>query len=125
MAELLLRHRQFLVFVSGGVMCALVDIGVMQALIGSNVNVLVATSVGFLAGLGLNYLFHARLTFNAAMSAHNMARYLCVVALNFCITLAMVALSVALIDAALPGKLASLPVVAINGFLLSKHWIFK
>jgi len=25
----------------------------------------------------------------------------------------------------LPGKLLSLPVVAVNGFFLSKHWIFK
>lgn len=125
MIELLSRHRQFLIFISGGVLSALIDIGVMQALIAANINFVAATTAGLLAGLSVNYLFHARLTFEARMSPHSMMRYLCVVALNFGITLAIVALSVALAAGALPGKLVSLPVVALNSFLLGKHWIFR
>jgi hypothetical protein len=36
-----------------------------------------------------------------------------------------VALSVQLLDAALPGKLLSLPLVALSGFVLGKYWIYK
>jgi hypothetical protein len=34
-------------------------------------------------------------------------------------------MSVALLGIPLAGKLVSLPVVALNGFVLSKYWIFK
>ena len=40
-------------------------------------------------------------------------------------TLGIVGASLALFQLPLPGKLISLPVVAVNGFFLSKHWIFK
>jgi hypothetical protein len=48
-----------------------------------------------------------------------------VVGINYLITIGLV--SVALMLGALPlvGKLLSLPVVAVNGYLLSKHWIFE
>jgi hypothetical protein len=39
--------------------------------------------------------------------------------------MACVALSVSLLDSPLAGKLASLPLVALNGYVLGKYWIFK
>jgi putative flippase GtrA len=120
-----LRLRQFGVFVAGGVLCAVVDIGLMQLLIGNGVHHTSAASAGFLAGLLVNYAFHSRVTFERAASKASFARYLCVVGVNYVLTIASVALAVSLIDNPLAGKLLSLPLVAVNGFLLSRYWIFK
>ncbi|OEZ94685.1 GtrA family protein [Duganella phyllosphaerae] len=134
-----LRQRQFLVFVGGGLLCAVLDIGVMQGLLlaGIGISVAAATSAGFAAGLVLNYAFHARVTFGRLHSAAGFLRFLCVVALNYLLTMACVGAALAIArlglgadaasaaNAALAGKLVSLPLVACNGFLLSKYWTFR
>lgn len=125
MLELLSRQRQFLLYLAGGVASALIDVGLMQFLIYSGVDYVTATSVGFIAGLVFNYGYHATVTFTAPPSGRSMGRYLAVVAMNYLFTLACVALSVHLLGLAVVGKLLSLPLVAINGFILGKHWIFK
>lgn len=122
--QLFLR-RQFLVFVAGGLLSALVDIGLMQLLLGAGAAPLAAASAGFAAGLAVNYAFHARVTFAQLSRRDSLLRYLCVVAINYGVTLLMVALAQAWLDNPLTGKLASLPLVAANGFLLSKFWVFK
>lgn len=119
------RWRQFAVFVTGGAVCALVDVGLMQLLSAAGVHFASATTAGFAAGLLVNYAFHSRVTFAAAATPANFMRYLCVVGVNYLLTMACVALSVALLGMPLPGKLVSLPLVALNGFMLSKYWIFK
>lgn len=117
--------RQFAVFVSGGLICALADVGLMQLLLQAGVHFTAAASVGFAAGLLVNYAFHSRVTFNAAASPANFGRYACVVGINYVLTMACVALSQATLGNPLAGKLLSLPLVAANGYLLSKYWIFK
>lgn len=121
----LLTTPQFMVFVAGGALSALVDIGLMQLLLHGGAAPLAAASAGFLAGLLVNYLFHARVTFKQLSGSRTLTRYLCVVAINYLLTLALVALAQALCGYPLVGKLASLPLVAVNGYLLSKHWVFK
>jgi putative flippase GtrA len=125
MLELLSRQRQFLLYLAGGVASALIDVGLMQFLIYSGVDYVTATSAGFIAGLIFNYAYHATVTFTAPPSGRSMGRYLAVVAMNYLFTLACVALSVHLVGLAVVGKLLSLPLVAVNGFILGKHWIFK
>ena len=125
MLELLSRQRQFLLYLAGGVASALIDVGLMQFLIYSGVDYVTATSSGFIAGLVFNYGYHATVTFTAPPSGRSMGRYLAVVAMNYLFTLACVALSVHLTGLAVVGKLLALPLVAINGFILGKHWIFK
>lgn len=125
MLELLSRQRQFLLYLAGGVLSALIDVGLMQFLIHGGINYVAATSAGFVSGLLFNYAYHARVTFTAPPSGRSMGRYLIVVALNYVFTLACVAASVQLAGAAVIGKLLSLPLVAINGFILGKRWIFK
>lgn len=134
-----LRQRQFLVFVGGGLLCSALDVGVMQGLLlaGIGLSVAAATSAGFATGLLLNYAFHARVTFGRLHSAGAFLRFLCVVALNYVLTIACVSAALVLARAgmgagavneasvALVGKLVSLPLVACNGFLLSKYWIFR
>lgn len=117
--------RQFAVFVTGGLICALVDIGLLQLLLEAGLHYTAAASAGFLAGLLVNYAFHSRITFDAAASSSSFARYLLLVGLNYLLTLACVALAQALLGHPLYGKILSLPLLAVNSFLLGKYWIFK
>jgi len=117
--------RQFALFVAGGALCALIDVGLMQVLLSLGTHHVPAASAGFGAGLLVNYVFHTRVTFNASASAANFTRFLCVIAINYLMTLAAVALAASLFDNPLAGKLLSLPLVALNGYLLGKHWIYK
>jgi len=125
MEKLLTHSRQFGLFVFGGVLCALVDIGLMQLLLHNGLHFASATTAGFLAGLLVNYAFHSRVTFDAAATPSSFARYLCVVGVNYALTLGCVALAQSLAGMPLAGKLVSLPLVSINGYLLGKYWIFK
>jgi putative flippase GtrA len=125
MDKLLAHWRQFVIFVAGGLACALVDVGLMQGLIKGGMHYASATTAGFAAGLLVNYAFHSRVTFDAAASPVNFARFMCVVGINYLLTMACVALSIPLVGNPLYGKILSLPLVALNGFVLSKYWIFK
>lgn len=120
-----LASCQFAVYVTGGVLCALVDIGLMQLLLGTGFHHSAAASAGFAAGLLVNFAFHSGVTFNTSANPASFARYLCLVVLNYGLTLGCVALAQALAGNPLLGKILSLPLVAVNGFLLGKYWIFK
>lgn len=125
MLEFLRGRRQLLWFLIGGGASALIDVGLMQLLIIKDVDYVIATSAGFAAGLAFNFTFHARYTFASAMSGAAFLRYLCVVGLNYLITLACVSASMETIGTALAGKIVSLFIVPISGFLFGKYWIFK
>jgi putative flippase GtrA len=125
MDKLFTHSRQFGLFVLGGVLCALVDIGMMQLLLRGGLHYASATTAGFLAGLLVNYAFHSRVTFDAPATPASFARYLCVVGINYLLTLGCVALAQSLAGMPLAGKIVSLPLVAVNGYLLGKLWIFK
>lgn len=116
--------RQFLVYISIGGICAVIDIGIMQLLIKLGVHYLVATTFGFIGGLAVNFFMHTHITFNAAYSSKSLFRYIVVVAVNYLITIVIVELLHVWTDMALLGKLVSLPLIAINGFILSKFWIY-
>lgn len=125
MRKHLARHRQLLVFLVGGGLSALIDVGLMQGLILGGVNYVFATSAGFVVSLIFNYAFHARLTYASRLSGPSFGRYLSVVALNYCLTLGCVTVAVTTSGVAIWGKLLALPLVAAVSFVLGKHWIFK
>lgn len=121
-----LINRQFIVFIFGGVVSAVIDIGAMQLMIGAYINPLLAATSGFFLGLLFNFIYHAFVSFRSTMSLPRLARFLLVVGLNYVITMVLVYISLALLhQGALPGKILSLPVVAANGYLLSKYWVFR
>jgi putative flippase GtrA len=125
MVKRALLSPQFAVYLAGGVLSALVDIGLLQLLLNAGCSLVTATSTGFLAGLVVNFSFHAKYTFGKVSGGSTLARYLCVVAANYLLTLACVSAADSLLGLAVLGKLASLPLVAVNGFLLGKYWIFR
>lgn len=121
-----LFSRQFVIFIFGGVVSALVDIGVMQLMIAANVSPLLAATAGFFLGLLVNFVYHASVSFKSAMSLPVLIRFLMVVGINYLITMLFIYISLMLTkQGVLPGKILSLPVVAANGYLLSKYWVFK
>ncbi len=125
LSGLVARSRQLVVFLAGGVLSAAVDIGVLQLLLHAGLHFASATTAGFLSGLLVNYAWHSRVTFDAAATPSSFARYLCVVVLNYLLTLGCVALAQALLGMPLAGKIASLPLISVNSYLLGKYWIFK
>jgi putative flippase GtrA len=118
-------NRQFLIFVFGGFLCAVIDIGMMQLMIFAGSNYISAATGGFFTGLGANYIFHAQLTFRSAINRSTLLRFLTVVFINYLLTILFVSLSFSFFQNALIGKIISLPFIAINGFYLSKRWVFR
>lgn len=117
--------RQFVVYIGVGILTALLDIGTMQALLLAGTGSTVAVSAGFTLGLVFNYFTHLRVTFKATGSQGSVLRFGILVLLNYGLTLACVELGLWLLDSVLAGKLLSLPVVAVNGFLLGRYWVFR
>ena len=125
MKRVFIRYRQIFTFLVGGSASAIIDVVIMQlVLLGSSRSVY-ATSAGFFSGLIFNYGFHARRTFKTKIDSHNMIRYLCIVALNYAITLGIVEATIAFGGKALIGKLIALPLVALTTFYTAKYWIFR
>jgi putative flippase GtrA len=122
--DILRRYRGFLVYLIGGVLSAAIDVGLMQLLIACGTPQLLAVTVGFVAGFLFNYTFHARVTFSHA-SRSAFVRYILLVAANYLLTMLIVMLAIRLAGSALAGKLVALPLVAANGYLLGKRWVFK
>ena len=91
MRQLRALSPQMATYIAGGLLCAAIDVGLMQLLVVNHVNPFVTTTAVFLTSLIVNYLFHARVTFKKVTSAATFTRYLCVVALNYVITLGIVA----------------------------------
>lgn len=121
----LLRWR-FGRFVLVGLACAAVDTAVVWALDRQAFRYGVAVTAGFFAGFLLNYVLHARYTFSVArLHASQLLRFIAVVVANYLITLAVVALlhDLAGMDVVI-AKVVSLPIVAVNGYWLSKAWVF-
>lgn len=125
MVKLLRAKAPFLIYITGGVLSAIVDIGTLQLLLFNGLPTIPATTAAFAVGLLVNYAFHSRVTFDQRGSRSSFARYLCVVALNYTLTIAIVTAVEHMAGSALAGKLVSLPVVAVVGYLLGKLWIFK
>ena len=121
-----LFSRHFLIFITGGLISVAIDIGVMQLMISLEINPLFAATVGFFSGLIFNYLYHVYFTFKSTISLAKLMRFMIVVCINYIITIILIYISYSLlIVGVLPGKILSLPIVAANGYLLSKHWVFK
>jgi putative flippase GtrA len=125
MPEILVKYRQVLMFLLVGASSAAIDVGLLQLMLYNGASVLAATSLAFVTGLAFNFVCHARYTFTADMGGYTLLRYLCVVALNYLLTLACVGAAVALGWAPVAGKIVSMALVPLNSFLLGKHWIFK
>lgn len=117
--------RRFSIYVSVGVLCATIDIGMMHLLLRLGIHYLAAATTGFFTGFVVNFVLHTRVTFGAYYSHRALARFSAVVVLNYILSVLIVFAFQELWLMPLLGKLVSLPLVAVNGFLLSKHWVYR
>jgi len=117
--------NQFVLYLLVGGTSAVIDVGLMKVLGLLGVHYMLAANAGFVAGLGANFMLHSRLTFRTSYSHGTFARYLGAVFANYLLTMLCVSAFHYWLDMPVLGKMLSLPVVAINGFYLSKHWIYK
>lgn len=117
--------KQFITFACIGLLSAAIDIGSMQGLLVAGVHHTAAVSLGFLLSLGVNYLGHTLITFRSSSSLRSALSFSVVVLMNYLITMILTSLSFHYFETVMPGKLISLFVVAVNGFLLSKYWVFR
>ncbi len=119
---------QFLRYVVSGGVSASVDIAILAALIWVGAERVVATAVAFLGGAVFNYTMHRRFTFQTKQpaSGRELFRYACVVAFNMVLTAGLVELLTGVLGVNLfVSKVATLPVVAGSGFVLSKAFVFR
>lgn len=117
--------RQLSVYIMVGIISALIDVGLMQIMLFFGIHYLVAATFGFIVGLLVNFFLHSRITFKGDYAHSMFARYMVVVFFNYALTLSVVQVFNSLLDMPILGKILSLPLVAINGFFLSKYWIYK
>ena len=120
-----LLDAQFMIFIAGGIVSAILDICILQIMIFMGYVNILSVTAGFFGGLIVNFTFHVKLTFKSVTSFLILIRFLLVVLVNYLITVAFVMISFSFLENVLVGKIASLPIIAINGFLLSKYWVFK
>ncbi|WP_427913609.1 GtrA family protein [Ramlibacter sp. MMS24-I3-19] len=117
--------RQFVVFLIGGVLSALVDVGCMTALLRGGMRPVLAASFAMPLGVVVNYSYHAKVTFGARITGMSITKYLVVLGINYLTTVGMVWISDQMFAGPLIGKVASLPVVAMTTFVLGRHWAFR
>ncbi len=110
-----------------GLVCAAFDTGVVWLLDRHGASANMSVTLGFLAGLLLNFLLHGRFTFSMTeLAAGHFSRFVVVVAINYLMTLAVVSFlnNVAGLDVVV-AKVISLVPVALSGYFLSKVWVFR
>jgi putative flippase GtrA len=117
--------RQFLVYVSVGGLSAVVDVLTLQALLWLAVDHRLAVIAGLVLGTTVNYLCHERFTFQAKRSTGTLLRFGALLLVNYALTLLLVQTSVTLFDSVLLGKFVAMPLVAVNGFLCGRYWVFR
>lgn len=119
------NYNQIVIYIVVGVFCACLDIGVMQFLIFLNVNYILAATISFFISFLINYISHTSFTFKSIVTPNSFIKFSSIVCLNYVITIGMIYAAFSTIGSALFGKVISLPVIAINGFVLSKYWAFR
>jgi putative flippase GtrA len=115
----------FTIFTGVGLFSAVVDLGALFTFIQLGVSPYAAITAAFICGLCVNIWLHARLTFELRLRIENAIRFLFVVGINYALTLSVILVFQQLGHSYLLGKAVSLPLVALHGFLWSKHWVFR
>ena len=107
-------------------MSTAIDILLLQGMLTVGCSISIAVAVAFASGLLVNYAYHILRTFRVEFSIKQLFRYLVVVFFNYVLTLTFIYVAGSILGVGvLVGKIMSLPIIAVNGFLLGKYWIFK
>jgi putative flippase GtrA len=108
-----------------GALSSGVDLVVFYIFLQTSISLQYVISLSFFSGLTVNYLLHSIYTFNAIFNFGTTCKFLVVVLINYLLSLFVVNIFIICGASPLYGKIISLPIVAANGFFLSKIWVFK
>ncbi len=112
-------------YVIGGVLTVVVDLIFTWLGLKLSLGTLFALTLGTGVGLAFNYMFHAYVTFSSVATSKNFGKFIILIGLNYLTMLAVVyGLTYFTSVSTLIAKLLSFPIIAINGYLLGKYWIF-
>lgn len=117
--------RQFIIFIFVGAISVILDVGLLLELVQLGVPPYFAVTIAFFFGLLINLWLHAHLTFRTRVNTQNARRFFMVIVMNYVFTMGFVFLFEQLGLSYLIGKIISLPLVAIHGFLWGRLWVFK
>lgn len=115
-------------FLSVGGLVAMIDLGTTQLLLlYIKFSSILPVTIGFFAGLISSYILHAKISFSANLEpARQLPRFFLLVILNYFLTICIVIACINILNlSTIIGKVVSLPVVAINSYLISKYWIYR
>ncbi len=116
---------RFLKFLLVGAISAIVDIGAFWLLLDWKLSLQVSATVSFISGLIVNFSLHSFYTFSSKIDIPKAIKFIAVVAINYAISIFFVYFFVYCSLSPLMGKIFSLPVIAINGFMLSRGWVYR
>ncbi|CCN70289.1 GtrA family protein [Vibrio nigripulchritudo] len=119
--------KTFILFCFSGGTSAIVDLGTLYLLIEyTDIKNYVSISIAFLIGLAVNYYLHTYLTFKSSASKGNFIRFMIAVLVNYLLMLLIIEFCMIVIGLSIMwAKFISLPIIALNGFILSKLWVYN
>ena len=116
---------KFVVYVIVGSLSAIIDLTTLNILISLDITQWLAVTVAFIAGFVFNVKAHAIFTFASPLTSKSALKFTAVVAVNYLLTLMIIESLTALSCSLMTAKVVSLPIIAVSGFLLGRHWAFK
>ncbi len=116
---------KFVVYVIVGSLSAIIDLTTLNILISLDTTQWLAVTVAFVAGFVFNVKAHALFTFTTPLTSKSALKLTAVVAVNYLLTLLIVESLTALSCSLMTAKVVSLPIIAVSGYLLGRHWAFK
>ncbi len=116
---------KFVVYLIVGSLSAIIDLTTLIILISLDTTQLLAVSVAFIAGFVFNVKAHALFTFASLLTSKSALKFTAVVGVNYLLTLLIIESLTALSCSLMTAKVISLPIIAVSGFLLGRHWAFK
>jgi len=117
---------QFGRYLAVGVISAAIDVLTLWLLLAAQVQRVPAVALAMLAGMTANYALHRVYTFRTEqpLRLRSVVRYTAIVAGNYLLTLAIIEAGLRVGIGVMWGKILSLPVIAMTGFLLTRKFVF-
>lgn len=116
---------QFLKYCLVGFLTSIIDIIVFYLLMKFGLETYTSLTIAFLVSLLFNLSGHNYFTFGCAISFKKVQNYLAVVLFNYFTTVFLVFSFQNLNISTFAGKIFSIPICTIFGYILCKRWIFS
>jgi len=121
-----MQWLQFGRYVAVGLISAGIDVLTLWLLLAARVERVPAVALAMLAGMIANYALHRVYTFRTEhpLRLRSVLLYSAIVAGNYVLTLAIIEAGLRVGVGVMWGKILSLPVIAMTGFLLTRRFVF-